>query len=51
MTLTSKVLIGMAFGLIVGLGINLTHFYFTDGSLMAVGSFTNEYLANGFFRV
>jgi Na+/H+-dicarboxylate symporter len=51
MNLTSKVLIGMALGLIVGLGINLTNIYFADGTLMAAGSFTNEYVVNGFFHI
>jgi len=44
MSLTVKVLIGMALGIIVGLGINFT-------GLNAPGSFVSEYLVNGLFLV
>jgi len=44
MTLTTKVLIGMLLGIIVGLGINL-------GGLNEAGSFVNEYVTNGFFGI
>ena len=44
MSLTLKVLIGMALGIIVGLVINLTH-------LNAPDSFINNYLVNGLFLV
>jgi len=51
MNLTSKVLVGMAAGMVVGLGINLTNTHIMDGSLMIAGSFVNEYIVNGFFHV
>ncbi|MCF6192838.1 MAG: dicarboxylate/amino acid:cation symporter [Kangiellaceae bacterium] len=51
MNLTAKVLIGMALGLLVGLGINLSDTYIFDGVLMKEGSFINEYLINGFFHI
>jgi len=44
MTLTSKVLIGMGIGIIVGLLINLL-------GLNGEGSFINEYVVNGFFHI
>ena len=44
MSLTTKVLIGMALGIIVGLVINLS-------GLNAPGSFVNEYIVNGFFHI
>jgi len=44
MSLTVKVLIGMALGIIVGLFFNLT-------GLNAEGSFVNEYIVNGLFHV
>jgi Na+/H+-dicarboxylate symporter len=44
MTLTTKVLIGMALGIIVGLGINLLGFN-------EPGSFINEYVVNGAFNI
>ena len=44
MSLTVKVLIGMALGIIVGLGINLL-------GLNAPGSFINEYIVNGLFLI
>ena len=44
MSLTVKVLLGMALGIIVGLVINLT-------GLNAPGSFVNEYIVNGLFHV
>ncbi len=44
MTLTTKVLIGMGLGIIVGLTINLL-------GLNAPGSFTNVYVVNGFFHI
>ena len=44
MSLTVKVLLGMALGIIVGLVINLT-------GLNAPGSFINEYIVNGLFHV
>ncbi len=42
MSLTTKVLLGMAIGMVVGLLINLT-------GLNAPGSFINEYIVNGVF--
>jgi len=51
MNLTAKVLIGMALGLTVGLGINLSDIYILDGTLMKEGSFISEYLINGFFHI
>lgn len=44
MNLTVKVLVGMMFGIFVGLVINL-------GGLNAAGSFVNEYIVNGLFHV
>ena len=44
MNLTSKVLIGMGLGIVVGLLFNWT-------GLNADGAFVNEYLVNGFFQV
>ena len=44
MSLTSKVLIGMALGIIVGLGINMLH-------LNAHGSFIDVYIVNGLFHI
>lgn len=44
MSLTMKVLIGMALGIVVGLFFNLT-------GLNAEGSFINEYVVNGLFHV
>ena len=44
MSLTVKVLLGMALGIIVGLVINLT-------GMNAAGSFVNEYIVNGLFHV
>ncbi len=44
MSLTVKVLLGMALGMAVGLVINL-------GGLNASGSFVNEYIVNGLFHV
>ena len=44
MSLTTKVLIGMALGIIVGLAINLM-------GLNVKGSFINEYVVNGFFHI
>ncbi len=44
MSLTVKVLLGMALGIIVGLVINLS-------GLNAPGSFINEYIVNGLFHV
>lgn len=44
MSLTMKVLIGMALGIIVGLAINLL-------GLNSAGSFINEYVVNGFFHM
>ncbi len=44
MTLTTKVLIGMALGIITGLFINLLGFNVD-------GSFTNEYVVNGLFYI
>jgi len=44
MSLTAKVLIGMALGMAVGLFINLA-------GLTAPGSFVNEYIVNGLFMV
>ena len=51
MNLTAKVLVGMVAGLAIGLGINLTDLYILDGTLMAKGSFVDEYLVNGLFHV
>lgn len=51
MNLTAKVLIGMALGLIVGLGINLSDTYIFDGVLMKKSSFVSEYIINGFFHI
>lgn len=51
MNLTQKVLTGMALGLAVGLGINLSDLYFLDGSLMKEGSFLSENIVNGFFHL
>jgi len=44
MSLTTKVLIGMAIGIIVGLVINLM-------GMNGTGSFVNEYVVNGFFHI
>ena len=44
MTLTTKVLLGMALGIVVGIGINLL-------GLNAEGSFINFYLVDGAFEV
>lgn len=44
MSLTTKVLVGMALGIILGLFINLT-------GLNAAGSFINEYIVNGLFHI
>lgn len=44
MSLTTKVLVGMALGIILGLFINLT-------GLNAAGSFINEYIVNGLFNI
>ncbi len=44
MTLTTKVLIGMALGIVVGLAINLL-------GLNGEGSFINEYVVNGLFHI
>lgn len=44
MSLTAKVLLGMALGIVVGLVINL-------GGLNAPGSFINDYIVNGLFLV
>ncbi len=44
MTLTTKVLVGMGLGIIVGLFINLV-------GLNAEGSFINEYVVNGLFHI
>ncbi|NRA54119.1 MAG: dicarboxylate/amino acid:cation symporter [Gammaproteobacteria bacterium] len=44
MSLTVKVLIGMALGIVVGLGINLT-------GLNAEGGFIDEFVVNGLFHV
>ena len=44
MSLTVKVLIGMALGIIVGLGINLL-------GLNGSGTFINEYIVNGLFLI
>lgn len=44
MSLTVKVLIGMALGIVVGLFFNLT-------GLNAEGSFINEYVVNGLFHI
>ena len=44
MSLTSKVLIGMALGIIVGLAINMLH-------LNPKGSFIDEYIVNGLFFI
>ena len=44
MTLTTKVLIGMALGIVVGLAINLM-------GLNGEGSFINEYVVNGLFHI
>ncbi len=44
MNLTMKVLVGMALGIVVGLGINLT-------GLNGAGSFINEFVVNGGFHV
>jgi Na+/H+-dicarboxylate symporter len=44
MTLTTKVLIGMGLGIVVGLIINLL-------GLNGEGSFINEYVVNGFFHI
>jgi len=44
MTLTTKVLLGMALGIAVGLFINLLGFN-------NEGSFANEYIVNGFFHI
>ena len=44
MSLTVKVLLGMALGIIVGLAINLT-------GMNAPGSFINEYIVNGLFHM
>ena len=44
MSLTVKVLLGMALGIVVGLGINLT-------GLNAEGSFISDYIVNGLFHV
>ncbi|WP_210418821.1 dicarboxylate/amino acid:cation symporter [Aliikangiella coralliicola] len=51
MNLTTKVLIGMVLGLIVGLGINWTDIFLMNGSLMMADSFINEYIVNGLFHV
>ena len=44
MSLTVKVLLGMALGIIVGLALNLS-------GLSASGTFINEYIVNGLFHV
>ena len=44
MSLTQKVLIGMALGIVVGLGINLL-------GLNVKGGFVNEYITNGLFGI
>jgi Na+/H+-dicarboxylate symporter len=44
MTLTTKVLLGMLLGIVVGLVINIA-------GLNTQGSFTNEYVVNGFFHI
>ena len=44
MTLTTKVLLGMSLGIVIGLIFNLA-------GLNAEGSFVNEYIVNGFFHV
>ncbi len=44
MTLTSKVLIGMGLGIVIGLAINLL-------GLNSEGSFINEYIVNGLFLI
>jgi len=44
MSLTTKVLIGMALGIVLGLVFNLT-------GLNATGNFSNEYIVNGLFHV
>lgn len=44
MNLTTKVLVGMVLGIVVGLGINLT-------GLNGAGSFINEFVVNGGFHV
>ncbi len=44
MSLTVKVLIGMALGIVVGLGINLMH-------LNGAGTFVNNYITNGLFLI
>ena len=44
MTLTTKVLVGMGLGIVVGLIINLL-------GLNGEGSFINEYVVNGFFHI
>ena len=44
MSLTSKVLIGMALGIVIGLAINLS-------GLNAEGSLVNTYVVNGFFLI
>lgn len=44
MSLTSKVLIGMLLGILVGLGINMS-------GLNEAGSFVNEYIVNGGFHI
>ncbi len=44
MSLTSKVLLGMLLGILVGLGINMS-------GLNVAGSFVNEYIVNGGFHI
>lgn len=44
MSLTSKVLLGMLLGILVGLGINMS-------GLNVAGSFVNEYVVNGGFHI
>ncbi len=44
LSLTSKVLIGMALGILVGLGINMLH-------MNSSGSFMNVYIVNGLFYI
>lgn len=51
MSLTSKVLVGMLLGILVGLGINFADSLVMNGALMATDSFTNQYIVNGLFHV
>ena len=51
MNLTTKVLIAMLLGIIVGLTINVVNVEMFDNTLLVEGAVLNDYVVNGFFHI